>query len=221
MHCSLAKLFRRSFYKRSFIACLLLLLYFYSSFASACDLLLDHADDSQIRLTSINQHKINLAVLAYINLERCKQQLPLLDSSDALAAVAQSHSTAMVTLGFFDHDSPVVGQQTMAQRLKRNAIRYRRAAENIAQQNVYALEHRKFIVRDLDQCRFVYVDNKQAVPAHSYQSIARAVVNSWMLSPGHRKNILNKAFKKVGTAMAVDSNAPFCGDLLFTQNFTD
>lgn len=218
---SLTKLFCCSFFRCSVIACLLLSLYFYSSFVSACDLLLDHADDSQISLASINQHKINLAVLAYINLERCKQKLPLLDASDALVAVAESHSTAMVKLSFFDHDSPVAGQQTMAQRLKRNAIRYRRAAENIAQQNVYALEHRKFIVRDLDQCRFVYVDNKQAVPPHSYQSIARAVVSSWMSSPGHRKNILNNAFKKVGTAMAVDSNAPFCGDLLFTQNFID
>ena len=43
------------------------------------------------------------------------------------------------------------------------------------------------------------------------------VVNAWMDSPGHRENIMNADFGRLGVGVAMDSN----GRLYWSQNFTD
>ena len=47
------------------------------------------------------------------------------------------------------------------------------------------------------------------------QSIAQAMVQSWMNSPGHRENILNAKYARIGVGVAYDGTLYYLG----TQDF--
>jgi len=49
--------------------------------------------------------------------------------------------------------------------------------------------------------------------------LANHIVNMWMASPGHRKNILARKSKLTGASLAFDGKSPNCGRYFITQNF--
>ena len=53
---------------------------------------------------------------------------------------------------------------------------------------------------------------------HSYASLARRAVAVWMASPGHRRNILDPALRRVAGAAAIQPG-PHCGRVWLTQTF--
>jgi len=82
----------------------------------------------------------------------------------------------------------------------------------------YQIDNRRFKILSSQECKFATYEG-QALPAHSYASLARHVVGLWMNSPGHRKNILDRRVTKVSTAVAFDPRAQYCGRFWLTQNF--
>ena len=50
-------------------------------------------------------------------------------------------------------------------------------------------------------------------------TLARQIVNGWMASEPHRRNILDSRVDKVATGAAVEPNGPYCGRVWFTQSF--
>ncbi len=99
-------------------------------------------------------------------------------------------------------------------------IKARQAAENIAMDKVYRLLGRP-IAMGYQGCNFTYGDTKTPVPIHTYASLAKQVVDRWYKSPGHKKNLLNPKFRRLGSGVGIDPNGPACGDFYLTQNFAD
>ncbi len=94
------------------------------------------------------------------------------------------------------------------------------ALENIAMDKVYRLLGRP-IAMGYQGCNFTYGDTKTPVPIHTYASLAKQVVDRWYKSPGHKKNLLNPKFRRLGSGVGIDPNGPACGDFYLTQNFAD
>lgn len=70
------------------------------------------------------------ALFNAINAERARHDLPLLVWDEALSDIAREHSRDMVTNGFFSHTN--LDGERPGCRLRRNNIRFRVSAENLA-----------------------------------------------------------------------------------------
>lgn len=165
----------------------------------------------------INQDRLDRAIRAEVNYHRCRAGLPSLGrASDNLAKQVKGHSQWMARSQQLTHRSTVPGAATLKQRMRATGVKFRTGSENIGMVHRYQIDNRRFKIRG--QCQFATYEG-QALPAHSYASLARHIVNLWMNSPGHRKNILDRRVKRVSTAVAFDPNAQYCGRYWLTQNF--
>ncbi len=119
--------------------------------------------------TPDNVELVRAAILCLHNQIRSQNNLPLLKDNAKLRKAANSHSSAMVNEGYFDHTSPdgdsFVDRIIGAGYAKRNDGWT--LGENIA-----------WGTGDL--------------------SSAKGVMDAWMNSPGHKSNILKKAYREVG-----------------------
>lgn len=165
----------------------------------------------------INQDRLDRAIRVEVNYHRCRAGLPKLgNAGDRLAKQAKRHSQWMARSQQLTHRSTVPGASTLKQRIKATGVKFKTGSENIGMVHRYQIDNRRFKIQG--QCQFSTYEG-QKLPAHSYASLARHIVNLWMNSPGHRKNILDRRVKRVSTAVAFDPNAQYCGRYWLTQNF--
>ncbi|MBB4665247.1 CAP domain-containing protein [Conexibacter arvalis] len=109
------------------------------------------------------------ATLCLLNRERSRRGLRPLKLDRHLSAVARAHSRDMVRRGYFEHNSP--NGRTPFDRIL--ATRYvPRGASWALGENIG------------------WGTDELAQPA--------SLVNAWMKSPGHRRNILDKRFREIG-----------------------
>ncbi|MFN5183007.1 MAG: CAP domain-containing protein [Bacteroidota bacterium] len=149
---------------------------------------------------SVNSNNIdfallNAAVFYRTNEERVKNGRKEFIFSSALENAAFEHSKDMVNKNFFSHNSPIGKKKTMSKRLELVGVTLTACAENIA----------------LNYCQ-----------NSSYWEIADLLVNQWMDSPGHRKNILNPDYKYLGCGVFnfKDSSFKTYIGVKATQNFS-
>ena len=66
----------------------------------------------------------------------------------------------------------------------------------------------------------IYVDaeTKDQIAPHTYRSFAKRMVNNWLNSPPHRKNVLNKTFSRIGIGIATGRYQGLHA-IYVTQNF--
>ncbi len=167
----------------------------------------------------INQKLLNDAVRAEVNYHRCRAGLSALSSAGSpLTAEARKHSQWMAKRQQLTHRSTVAGRASLKQRIKASGVSFKMGSENIGMVHRYQLDNQRFKIVDPNQCKFSTMQG-QPLPAHSYATLARHIVNLWMNSPGHRKNILDRRAKKVSTAVAFDPRSQYCGRFWLTQNF--
>lgn len=167
----------------------------------------------------INQGLLDDVVRAEVNFHRCRAGLSALrDAGNGLDKQAAKHSQWMAKTQQLSHRSTVAGLATLKQRVQASGVRYRTGSENIGMVHRYQIDNRRFKILNSGQCKFATQEG-EALPAHSYASLARHIVNLWMESPGHRKNILDRRVTRVSTAVAFDPNAKYCGRYWLTQNF--
>lgn len=108
-------------------------------------------------------------IIRYSNLRRSEHGVgPLVENSYLLEA-AVGHSSEMIELGYFSHDSPNPERRSVMERVKLTGVNPRGVGENI------------------------HTSTGFAVPV-----IAQMVVDDWMDSPGHRRNLLDPTFHSVG-----------------------
>ena len=165
----------------------------------------------------INQDRLDRAIRAEVNYHRCRAGLSKLgNAGQNLAKQAKKHSQWMARSQQLTHRSTVPGAATLKQRVRASGVEFKTGSENIGMVHRFQIDNRRFKING--QCQFATYEG-QSLPAHSYASLARHVVNLWMNSPGHRKNILDRRVKRVSTAIAFDPNAQYCGRFWLTQNF--
>jgi len=167
----------------------------------------------------INQGLFDDAVRAEVNFHRCRAGVREVgDAGSGVAGVARGHSRWMASRQVLSHRSTVPGQASLGQRIKSTGVSFRTGSENIGMVHRYQIDNRRFRILDSSSCRFATYEG-QPLPAHSYASLARHVVQLWMESPGHRKNILDRKARYTAVAVAFDPKAQYCGRYWVTQNF--
>ena len=129
------------------------------------------------------------------NEARRKNGLPPLDWDNSLALLAQQKSDDMLKNNYFGHTSPE-GKTFKDRVQEEQPASFRtmsRAGENIYMGN-----------------RFDYsVDVKTQ---------ARLIVDGWMTSPGHRKNMLDSNFTHVGVGVAAQGKACYASQIFAKIN---
>lgn len=167
----------------------------------------------------INQSLLESAIRTEVNFHRCRAGLnPVGGAGNGLSKQAKNHSVWMAKTQQLTHRSTVAGSSTLKQRIKNAGIRIRTGSENIGMVHRYQIDNKRFKIVSSNACQFTTYEG-QALPAHSYASLARHVVTLWMNSPGHRKNIMDRRVSKMSTGIAFDPKAQYCGRFWVTQNF--
>lgn len=167
----------------------------------------------------INQKLLNDAVREEVNYHRCRAGLPALTRAGApLASEARKHSQWMAKRQQLTHRSTVAGRTSLKQRIRASGVSFSMGSENIGMVHRYRIDNQRFKIVDSSQCKFTAMNGKP-LPAHSYATLSRQIVDLWMNSPGHRRNILDRKAKKVSTAVAFDPKSQYCGRFWLTQNF--
>jgi uncharacterized protein YkwD len=130
-------------------------------------------------------------LLDLTNAERAKEKLPPLAAHPILFRVARAHSANMARKDEMKH---VLDGKNPARRTLDAGYDYKRVGENIGD-----VEFGKPppVDKDLDD------------------AVLKDVMQHWMESPEHRKNILNKGFEDVGLGVARNEK----GKAYFTQLF--
>jgi uncharacterized protein YkwD len=127
--------------------------------------------DADIVPAADNLAQVDAAVLCLINQERGRAGLVPLARSFRLDRSALFHSAEMVRFHFLAHEA--AGRPTLLARIR--GYGYFNGASN-----------------------GIYAENVGAGP--SSNGTARALMDAWMASPGHRANLLYPAFREVGIA---------------------
>jgi uncharacterized protein YkwD len=167
-----------------------------------------------------DQGLFNEAVLVFSNAARRAHGRPPLRQDPGLSRAAAEHARNMARLRTHSHELPVRGQRKLTDRMQRQSLQFRTAAENIAMDKVYRLLGRP-IATGSQGCRFTYGDTRQPVPIHTYASLAEQVVARWLASPRHRASLLSPKYRRLGAGVGVDPHGAACGDLYLVQDFAD
>ena len=162
----------------------------------------------------------NEAVALFSNAARRQHGRAPLAVDPGLARAATDHAHNMARLRTHSHELPVRGQARLKQRMKRQSVSFRMAAENISRDKVYRLVGRPISTKR-SGCTFFYSDTRQAVPIHTYASLAQQAVARWLASPKHRASLLSRRFRRLGSGAGVDPQGTACGDVYLVQNFAD
>jgi uncharacterized protein YkwD len=130
-----------------------------------------------LKPTRANLERVRAAVLCLHNRERARHGLPRLRENPLLRRAAERHTDNMVSERFFDHTSP--SGSTMVERIRRTGYT-KRARSWALGENI----------------------------AWGSGSLATAaqIHRSWMKSPGHRANILQRSFREIG--IGIESGLP-------------
>ncbi|SPH24535.1 hypothetical protein DEA8626_03587 [Defluviimonas aquaemixtae] len=190
-----------------------------SGTAEACSRAQVRGADAVVQAgTKLNQPLIDAAIRAEVNYHRCKAGLPAVSDAGGLRKVAAVHARWMAKRRSLTHKSSVPGQSTSMARLKASGLRVRAGAENIGLVSRFRLDGRRFRITDAASCRFA-TSGGQAIPAHTYASLSKHIVSLWMSSQGHRRNILDRRMKRLGSGAGFDPRGSNCGKFYVSQTF--
>ncbi len=144
--------------------------------------------------SAANIASVKSATLCLLNRERRSRGLSKLSSNRELAKAAQRFSAAMVRQRFFDHVSPT--GSTLASRV-RGGTSYLRGRV------------RSWSLGE----NIAWGSGDLASP--------QQIVRSWMNSPGHRRNILDRRFRHIGLGVATGAPDDVQGEpaATYTTNF--
>lgn len=152
----------------------------------------------------IDSDLLDAAVFHETNRRRQEQGLPALSYSRKAREMASMQSDSMAEHDAVSHTNPSdSSKRTLRDRAAQAGLaRAKFLAENVA--SAFGRRYKsgeKFYVQDRDGRKiYSYEPNGPPIPMHTYISFARALVDGWMDSPGHRKNILTREAQQLGCA---------------------
>ena len=146
---------------------------------------------------------IEKSIFKYTNDQRKKRVLNELIRDEKLADIAREHSLDMAMNDFFDHIN-LMGEDPTDR-----ATRHQYPIKKYLSGRTYSIGIAENIgsmpTGNVEGIGYVYSD---------VDSIGKALVDSWMASPGHRENILNPKYDVIGVGVAFDGQY-----YVSTQNF--
>ena len=161
-----------------------------------------------------DQALVSEALIYFSNLERCEQGLQPLAASALLQRAAEGHSRWQADHQTMAHRSTQPGRETLPERVISVGYPYGFLAENLAQTPLYDFQGAPFVIGG--PCAFEDTQGA-SIPVMSYGRTAEYIVDLWMRSPGHRRNLLNEAVTEAGGGAGLAPETEFCGDLYVTM----
>jgi len=143
-------------------------------------------------------------ILKYTNEERQKHGVAPLEWDDQLSTIARRHSQDMVDNNYFSHDNLQGDDPTDRARKYGYPLR----------KNLGGGWYSDGIGENIGKMPTGNVAGIGVV-ANTADAIARAQVDSWMKSPGHKQNILDPQYSRLGVGVAHDGHQYYYS----TQNF--
>ncbi len=151
--------------------------------------------NKELDFDNIDFPLLNAAVFYETNRMRLKNNRKEFRHSQALEDAAQMHSEDMVEGNFFSHyNTKDSSKRDFTDRLKMYGVDSGARDENIA--TAFGIQYESG----------TSVSSISDIPPHTYISYAEDLVDAWMHSPGHRRNILKKDFVYLG-----------CGNFFFME----
>ena len=153
------------------------------------------AAQEEISPDRINRSLLDAAVFHETNRRRERRGVPALVFDAGAREAALLQSRAMAKHGFVGHGNPFNAElRTTMDRAQQAGLRPRFLAENVA--STFGREYNggeEFYVRVEDgQKVFSAQPGGPQIPLRTYLEFAEALLDAWMKSPGHRKNILHE-----------------------------
>lgn len=128
-----------------------------------------------------NVTAVRTATLCLVNQERSERDLVALKAQASLQSVASNYARQMVDQRFFEHTSP--DGSTLVDRIERT----------------------RYLSGSLRQ----WTVGENIAWGSGVLATPRQIVEAWMGSPGHRRNILDKRYRELGLGVAL--GAPRAG----------
>ena len=175
---------------------------------------------ARIDFAAVDEPLLAAAIFAETNERRERRGLAPLRVHPMLGRMAVRHAERMVAHDFYSHSDPLDLSQP-ADRARRVGIDNPRIGENIH-------DHRAIEaagpVYPLGRGRFAATPDGPPLPAYTYEALARAIVDEWMASSGHRANILHRDARQLGVGVRFywrDGDWPFVKAVQDFQVFED
>jgi len=138
-----------------------------------------------------------------------------------LKNAARGHSEDMVRHDFFSHVSPVPARRQLVDRIQLAGVA---RANTVVGENIGVDYYLKIAdvpyYKTYRNGQVVYISHEtdEVIGYQSYREFSESMVDKWMRSPGHRENILNGDFDRIGIGVASGKYNGF--DAIYvTQNF--
>jgi len=181
----------------------------------------DTPGNDTLDFRTIDLPRLNALLFYMTNEIRVKHKLPALEYAKELEDAASMHSRDMVMKDFFSHENPFDGKKkTPGDRALLMGIANPFIAENIAED--FGLQYKSGSdVVVLGKGRFSYTSEENLIPPKTYRMLAGSLLERWMNSPEHRRNILSPDALQLGcgTYFFIDSQFNDMPTFMATQNF--
>ena len=182
--------------------------------------------DKRIDLQHIDHSLLSAAIFQETNKKRKEHGKPQLGHLPRLDEAARMHAQDMAENEYVAHVNK--REQELRTPLKRvrevglENIRF--VAENVASHFGIQYEPGKIVFpekKDGDT-EYYYQPGGKPIANHTFRSFAESLLDEWMNSPGHRKNILSEQPKFLGTGCSVDADDKgmtkfYCVQLFFDR----
>jgi uncharacterized protein YkwD len=146
--------------------------------------------DADLEATTDNLGRIRAAILCLHNQIRAANDMPALRENKRLRKAALGHSRDMVKDGFFEHTTPE--GTTMVDRILR--------AKYVREDEGWALGE-----------NLAWGTGSLGTP--------RGAVDAWMGSPGHRANVLKRAYREMGVGVVLGVPVSDAAGATYTVDF--
>ncbi|MFN3917511.1 MAG: CAP domain-containing protein [Flavobacteriales bacterium] len=134
---------------------------------------------------------LEAAVWHYINIEREKKRIKLLTYDVSLQQAARFHSEQMCEKKFFSHTGKDPKMKSPHQRIMHFGGKYKTTGENIVEDFLFEEVEAGVIITPQE---FYIESGKGKTYPYTYRQLAQILVKSWMKSPPHKANILDKSY---------------------------
>lgn len=158
------------------------------------------ASEEEIDFGKIDYDLLAAVVFHETNFRRLENDLSALKYDPKVRKAARIQAEGILRVGKISHLHPDENKKTLEDRLKIVGLTGRFWAENVAM--IFAIKYEAGTpyfprMRDGEEIYSVKA-NGPPIPPHTYQSFAVSLLDSWMDSPGHRKNILSEDPTELG-----------------------
>lgn len=158
-----------------------------------------------IEFSNIDQPLLSAAVFHETNRRRDKNKLPSLMHVPGLEEASRMHARNMAKGQYLSHMNPdTPKRRSPLDRVQLTGLEPVYVSENVATHFGIQYEPgtKVYISEKNGEARYRETRESPPIPNHTYRTFAQTLVEQWMNSKGHRRNILSEKAGSLGAACA-------------------